>query len=194
MNARAPFSAALIAGGKSRRMGRDKCLLEFHGMPLWQRQLAVLAEMGPAEILISCRKEQAYVEFSSARIVPDAWSDAGPMGGIASVLQAASQEMVLMLAVDMPEISAPFLDRLFTHVTPGCGAVIKTPRGFEPLAAIYPKSLGPLAVDCVNSGKFRLQDFVLSAVEAGMMRSVEISEQEAIPLMNLNTPGDLPQF
>ena len=191
MNARPPFSAALIAGGKSRRMGQDKCLLEIRGTPLWQRQLAVLAELGPAEILISCRREQAYFETSSARIVLDSWNDAGPLGGIAGVLQAASQEMVLMLAVDMPEISAPFLDRLFTHVTPGCGAVFKTPRGYEPLAAIYPKSLGPLASDCVNAGNLRLQDFVQSAVEAGAMSIVEISEQEATPLQNLNTPGDL---
>lgn len=193
MNARAPFSAALIAGGKSRRMGQDKCLLEIRGTPLWQRQLAVLAELGPAEILISCRREQAYFETSSARIVVDAWSDAGPLGGIASVLGEASQEMVLMLAVDMPKISAPFLDRLFIHVTPGCGAVFHTPRGYEPLAAIYPKSLGPLAVDSVNSGKLRLQNFVQSAVEAGAMRAVEISKQEAVALQNLNTPDDLPQ-
>ena len=153
MNARAPCSAALIAGGKSRRMGQDKCLLEIRGTLLWQRQLAVLAELGAAEILISCRTEQTYFQSASARIVVDEWSDAGPLGGIASVLQAASQEMVLMLAVDMPKISAPFLARLFTHVTPGCGAVFKTPRGYEPLAAIYPKSLGSLAGDCVNSGK-----------------------------------------
>ena len=193
MNARAPFSAALIAGGKSRRMGQDKCLLEIQGTPLWQRQFALLAEMLPAEILISCRKEQTYFEASSVRLVPDVWNDAGPLGGIASVLRVASQERILMLAVDLPKISAPFLERLFAHVTPGCGAVFRTLRGYEPLAALYPKSLGPLAIDCVNAGKLRLQDFVQSAVEAGAMRAVEISEEEALPLQNLNTPDDLPQ-
>ena len=175
-------------------MGQDKCLLEIHGMPLWQRQLGVLAELDPAEILISCRKEQTYFETSSARIVPDAWSDAGPLGGIAGVLRAASQEMVLVLAVDMPKVSAPFLERLFAHVTPGCGAVLRTLRGYEPLAALYPKSLSPLASDCVNGGKLRLQDFVQSAVSAGAMHAVDISEEDALPLQNLNTPDDLPQI
>ena len=193
MNARAPFSAALIAGGKSRRMGQDKCLMEIHGMPLWQRQLGVLAELRPAEILISCRKEQTYFETSSARIVPDVWSDAGPLGGVAGVLRAVSQEMVLVLAVDMPKVSAPFLERLFEQVTPGCGAIFHTARGYEPLAAFYPKSLGPLASNCVSGGQLRLQDFVQSAVEAGALSVVEITNEEAIPLQNLNTPDDLPQ-
>ena len=47
------FSAALLAGGRSSRMGRDKAFLEIDGVPLWQRQLQTLRELGPSETFLA---------------------------------------------------------------------------------------------------------------------------------------------
>src|ERR687892_190853 len=47
------ISAVLLAGGQSRRMGRDKAIILFRGKPLWQIQLGLLRKLQPAEIFVS---------------------------------------------------------------------------------------------------------------------------------------------
>ena len=50
------LSAVLLAGGESRRMGRDKATIVFRGQPLWQRQIALLRDLQPEKIFVSVRK------------------------------------------------------------------------------------------------------------------------------------------
>src|SRR5207248_8649239 len=47
------ISAVLLAGGESRRMGKDKAMLPFGGKPLWQIQLELLGKLEPVEIFVS---------------------------------------------------------------------------------------------------------------------------------------------
>ena len=51
------FSAVLLAGGESRRMGTDKATFLFRGKPLWQAQLETLRKLRPAEIFLSARTD-----------------------------------------------------------------------------------------------------------------------------------------
>ena len=54
------FAAALIAGGRSRRMGTDKAFLDWHGRPLWEHQLEKLRALEPMRLLLSCREGQEF--------------------------------------------------------------------------------------------------------------------------------------
>src|SRR6266516_7366276 len=58
--ARNDITAVLLAGGESRRMGRDKATLLFRGKPLWQIQLELFRKTGPAEIFVSARTDPAW--------------------------------------------------------------------------------------------------------------------------------------
>ena len=51
------ISAVLLAGGESRRMGKDKATLSFQGKPLWQIQLELLRQLMPQEIFVSARSD-----------------------------------------------------------------------------------------------------------------------------------------
>ena len=183
-------AAALLAGGKSQRMGRDKCLLLCEGVPLWQRQLDLLARLHPAEIFISARAEQAYFQASAARIIVDQWPEAGPLGGIASLLGATVQPFLLVLAVDLPFMSADLLQELLAESSATQGAVFQSVNGFEPLAAVYPRSLLPTAIERLTQGQLRMQDFLHAAVAMGAMKSLPLSPLAERAFRNLNTPEE----
>lgn len=107
------LAVALIAGGRSTRMGRDKAWLQdAAGRELWRGRLDLLKELGAGEILISCREDQKELAGRGARLIHDQWVDAGPMGGIVSCLEAVGADRLLVLAVDLPGITLKVLTAL----------------------------------------------------------------------------------
>src|SRR4051812_6334942 len=75
-------SAVLLAGGKSRRMGRDKATTSYRGRPLWRHQTELLGELGPFEILISARSDPPW-RPDQFKFVPDGAVSRGPLTGLA---------------------------------------------------------------------------------------------------------------
>jgi molybdopterin-guanine dinucleotide biosynthesis protein A len=184
------FSAALLLGGKSRRMGRDKALLPHpDGKLFWQHQLAVLENLNPSEILWSGSARPGLP--SQVRIIEDAAKDAGPLGGLAACLRAMRTELLVVLAVDLAQVEGGFLRRLLDASAPGRGAVVRREGFYEPLAAVYPREAGDLALARLATGQLALQDWLREAEAAGMMRVVSCSEAESAQLRNFNEPEDL---
>src|SRR5688572_5658480 len=139
MNFPQPFSAVLLAGGQSSRMGRDKAEILVEGKPLWRRQFWKLMEIGAKEVLISGRADGPY-RNSGGRIVPDRSLGIGPLAGIDAALQAISTDWLVVLAVDLVNIRSDFLRRLVGEATAaGVGLVPTSADWFQPLAAIYPR-------------------------------------------------------
>src|ERR1700732_3361101 len=112
-----PFTAALLAGGKSSRMRQDKAYLpvEWEGasMPLWERQLAVLKSVAPQKLVISGPRKQGYP--ASVAVLADEWNGVGPLGGIATCLTRTRTALLLVLAIDLPRIQPGFLKKLLTR-------------------------------------------------------------------------------
>jgi molybdenum cofactor guanylyltransferase len=183
------FTAALIAGGKSTRMGYDKCLLDIDGEPLWQRQLHLLEAVNPAEILVSGAASGPWA--GRVKIVQDAFSDAGPLAGVHAVLNAAAHEFVLVLAVDLPCMSSDFLLRLLDSTRAGRGAIPRQNDRFQPLVAIYPRACASLAEEALRATEFSLQKFCGAAVHAGFAAIVDVAVKEAPLLANVNTPANV---
>ncbi len=111
------FTAALIAGGRSSRMGSDKAFLDWHGRPLWEVQLARLREVGATELLVCGRKEQRF-SGEDFRQVHDPVEGLGPLSGLANALRAATHDTVLVLAVDMPFVTVELLRELIEQRLP----------------------------------------------------------------------------
>ena len=145
------FSGAVIAGGLSRRMGRDKAFLKFGGEPLIHRQVRVLRECGAQEILISGRRGTDYSSPGTV-VLYDEFDGTGPLSGLIAALKAAKYPLILALAVDMPLITPITLLKLVMSVE-GCGVVPRDEARFQPLAALYPKSLLPIAERRAESGR-----------------------------------------
>jgi molybdopterin-guanine dinucleotide biosynthesis protein A len=189
-----PFSAVLLAGGRSTRMGRDKALLPIplaDGRTLLDRQLATLRAAGAAEVLVSARAGQALPPVTDARPVADLRHGCGPLGGLAAALAAATHDRVLVLAIDLPQMPPEFLAALVGESTPAVGVVPLRASHPEPLAAIYPRAAAGLAAKLLAAGELRAGEFARRLAALGLVRWREVAPSEALFFTNWNTPADL---
>ena len=203
-------AAVLLAGGKSSRMGRDKSALLVEGEPLWQRQLAVLRATQPAEIFISGKSDGPYADCG-VEILADEFPDCGPLGGIATALRRCKSDRLLVLAVDMPAMTAEFLRTLLKESQRTAMGVVPfvaadgrrrariSPSAcdddqptVEPLAAVYLRAALAVADECLRTGERKLETFIraLHAKCLAAIRPVEAGD--AALFTNWNSPDDVP--
>jgi molybdopterin-guanine dinucleotide biosynthesis protein A len=125
----------VVAGGKSRRMGRDKALLAWSGTDLLDHAVARLGTVC-ASVQVLCGAERRY-EGRGVPVETDAVPDAGPLGGIFTGLLGMGPGTGLFLGVDMPFVTVDLLRRLL-ELSAGHDAVVPlSARGPEPLCAVY---------------------------------------------------------
>jgi molybdopterin-guanine dinucleotide biosynthesis protein A len=187
----ASFSAALLVGGQSKRMGRDKALLEVssEGRLLWQQQLDVLRQLGGEELFWSGPARPNFP--TDLRIVADTVHNAGSLAGISACLNLLRSDLLVVLAIDLTQMTALFLRRLLAACTSHCGAVMTNGSYFEPMAAIYPKAMRTLAATHLAQGRYALQDLLQEAQSKAMIHSIPLSEKDRTYFKNANHPGDL---
>jgi len=184
------FSAVLLAAGKSTRMGADKALLPVGNGRLWERQRQVLVSAGANEIFLSAREDQTWAAGAAgfASIVRDALPDRGPLSGMVAALRASSYPHVAVLAVDLPQISPAWFDLLREECGVNSGVAGRHGAWFEPLAAIYPRAILPVAQAALAAGQFSLQRLLAEAVEHQILRVREIQTEELPWFENWNSP------
>ena len=196
------FSAVILAGGKSSRMGRDKAWLEIDGQSLLARQIQLVREAGAQEVFISGRANVDYAEFD-CRVLLDRLLDAGPLGGIESALAMASSSLLLVLAVDMPKMAQEFLCQLLFSCEDSVGVIPRVEGEIEPLAAFYPRAarelIEKLLSVCKQSGSVgevvaarkkspSATAFAEKCVERGLAKFVDVTESETQFFANWNSP------
>ena len=181
------FAAVLLAGGRSTRMGRDKAALVIDGQPLWQRQLATLRALAPSELFISGRRDGPYAD-AGVEIIEDATPGLGPLGGIAAALRRAESPRVLVLAIDLPAMTADFLATLLRE---GDSTMPQSADCFEPLSAVYPKAALPIAEESLREDDRSMQRFVRRLVASDLVRARMLTAAESAFFRNVNAPRDL---
>ncbi|MDN4502410.1 molybdenum cofactor guanylyltransferase [Alteromonadaceae bacterium BrNp21-10] len=97
------IAGVVLSGGLSRRMGQDKAKLELHGQSLLQRCQQQLQATSVNEVLISGRGPEH---------IADVYPQQGPLGGIHGVMQNSDFDGFLFVPVDMPAMSAVYLQPL----------------------------------------------------------------------------------
>lgn len=188
------LGGAVLAGGEGRRMGRPKSGLRVEGEPLLLRQLRLLRDAGVEErwVSLGTAGEAGVTLDPEVRVVRDEQSGQGPLAGIERVLAHAGTRWVLILAVDLPEMTADFLRRLVAGRLPGQGVVPRLAGRFEPLAAVYPQSALGEAVVRLGRGERSLQEFVGALVDSDRMAILEVEREQAGFFTNWNRPEDYP--
>jgi len=181
----AQATCVILAGGASRRMGRDKSMLPVQGTSLLQH---ILQQVEPHfdKIIINSNTPELH-QFPGVRIVTDPEKGRGPLMGIHTALQMSRHSHNFVIACDIPVVDV-HLARHLLRLAPDYDAVI--PRSgagfFEPLFAVYNRSLLEAMKQTLAQGRNK----ILDALESRKVLYVDLSELQAQSLMNLNTQAD----
>lgn len=189
-----PVTAAVLAGGRSQRMGVDKTLLPFDGEPL-VRRVAELAGQVCDNVMVVTNRPEAMTEANlppSVRVLADEIAYQGPLGGLITALENAEHDWVLALAADMPWLEPRVINALW-DARDGAQVVLPTSeKGPEPLLALYHKSCLPEARRVLESGRRRLVAMLpnVKTIEVSLdtLRKVDPGLRS---LVNVNTPEEL---
>ena len=117
----------ILAGGKSRRMGREKALLRIQGLPLAARLAQLLASVTD-EIVISCSGNGAALESLGYPVIQDLFPGQGPLAGLHAAIHHTQRPLVLLLACDLPCLHADLLRGLI-DASAGFDAVVPQTAG-----------------------------------------------------------------
>ena len=174
------FSAAVLAGGLSSRMGRDKASLPFDGTTLLAFQVEKLRAFGIEDIMISGSEQQ----IPGTRPIPDVNPRKGPLGGIHACLAAAKGSAVLFLGVDTPLIPLKALRTLLLAHENGV-TLLQHGNRTEPLFGVYDCALAPLCEEILRTE----HTGVWQLLNRTTVKTLSFDEDETV-FTNGNTPEE----
>ncbi len=182
-----PLTAVILAGGQSLRMGSDKASLRLGQCSLLERQTQIARQAGAGSVLISLARPRDGFPFPT---VIDHRPNCGPLAGLEAGLSVCSTPLLLLLAVDLPEISFEFLGKLIQGCSPTLGRIPSWGDRSEPLAAVYPRCLLSLVERHLNADRFAMRDLVAAGHDAGMLAPFPVTPAEQYLFTNWNKPED----
>lgn len=182
-----PVWGLVLSGGRSRRMGRDKALLERDGTTQLSRAVALLGRH-VERVFVSVRPDQVDdAERRRFDQLVDRYTDIGPAAGILSALETQPDVSWLVLACDLPNADDATLSFLLRHRSKQPFTAFRSSHDGlpEPLCAIYRPAAGALVAGFVEDG--------LVCPRKMLIRSdTELLDlPDAHALDNVNTPEDL---
>ena len=189
-----PVSGIVLAGGKSRRLGRDKAVEPVGGEPLVLRVIGRLSQVTDQTVVVVADAERAaqLPLPKSARVAVDIYPGGGSLGGIFTGLSAADGDWGLVVACDMPFLNVALFLRML-GLREGADAVVPVLDGRpEPTHALYSKTCLPhmerrLEADDLKISRF-FDEIKVSYVS---QNEVEDDDPDHLSFFNVNTQEDL---
>jgi FdhD protein len=185
----ADVAGVILAGGESRRMGRNKALLEVNGERMIETAYRRMAELFD-EVLLVTNTPESY-DFIPCRKIADIHPGMGPLAGIHAALTNSTAERAFVTACDMPGLN-PRLIRELCSIQGGGDVVIpETPGGLEPLHAVYAKSCLPKMEKMLLAGERRILSFFdLAQVRLVPRGRIAALDPDYASFRNINTQED----
>lgn len=187
------LTAAILAGGRARRMGgRDKSALHIGALSILDRELAAIRAVTPDIVLVG--GDDATGARHGIRVAPDRVEGAGALGGLYTALLESGGDQVLVVACDMPFLTAPFLSHVAAVGAEVDAAVPRDRRSRHPLCASYAAAVAPRLKARIDVGRLGVMD-ALADLEVRDIGPEEIDafDPQGVLLMNVNTQDDYEQ-
>ncbi len=149
------ISGAVLAGGKSSRLGRNKAFLELQGKTIIEWVLKNFsAFVSLVKIITNNPEEYVHLGLETSR---DIRPGGGPLSGIHTALSVSPTEYVLALSCDIPLVGPEQLRRLLCAY-PGNDITIFKHKNFEPLCAVYRRTCITALEELIDHGEYRIID------------------------------------
>jgi molybdopterin-guanine dinucleotide biosynthesis protein A len=189
------FSAMVLAGGQSSRMGQDKALIPIQGTPLL-RQVCTIALKCTREVFVVTPWPERYRNIlpKNCHLIQEMLllgedQSHGPLVAFAQGLTQVKRDWVLLLACDLPQLQVEVLQNWGSQLTNTPKEVMavlpRSPKGWEPLCGFYRRQCLPQLIDYINQGGRSFQKWLAQhSVQELPVRDRQI-------LFNCNTPEDL---
>lgn len=176
--------AYILCGGQSRRMGRDKAMIDFKGERLLHYQINKITPLFEEIVLLSGNKNY---KIENRQLMDDI-EDAGPLSGLLSALKDGadhSLKHITLFPVDLPDLSDQTVERLSTSepAEKSDAVILSSGEYLQPLAGVYGTGLNKKLKNYLESG---------NRIVFGFIKNISYSIIEVAPeeLRNLNHPGD----
>ena len=166
---------AILAGGKSTRMGTEKALLPLKGRPMIQYVADTLAA-GFSEVIVVGGDKERF-GFLKLEIVPDVFEGCGPLGGIQAALNRAKPLPVFVLSCDTPFIPAEMVDYVMNFKAAAPTKIATFDGVLQPLCGLYDGTSLSAIEDDIHKGKY------------SVLKTIQKLDHTVVPI----TP-DLPFF
>jgi molybdopterin-guanine dinucleotide biosynthesis protein A len=184
------MTGIILAGGKSRRMGRNKALIDSGGVPLFERVYRVIKEIF-SEIIIVTNDVLPFERYE-AILQRDIILDKGALGGLYTGLFHSSNYHAFCSACDMPFLNPRVIEYMTEEMDEYDVIVPKTHDGLHPLHAIYSKNcLNPMR-QLLDRDDLKIVDF-FGQVRVRYIEEMEIREFDPHmrSVINVNTEEEM---
>lgn len=179
------ITVQIMAGGKSTRMGEDKALVELNGKTLLELALERWKDFGGAVQVSVGPAERKCLAPAGVPAVVDHYAQMGPLGGLHAGLLACRTELLLLVAVDIPFVTAELAEGLAAAIGEKDACIYALDGRPQPLFGLYRKSCLPAAEKMLTEGE-RKMGLLLRRVD-----TMCLPAEDPGPFRNLNTPEEL---
>ena len=183
------FTAVILAGGKSSRMGRPKALLPFGNEPLIAHLVRRLEHKFTLVVVVASPEQE--LPPLAAKVVRDEIAYQGPVGGIYYGLKAAIGTGAFVTSCDAAFLNLPFISFLTSQILNHDVVVPYWQDRFQPLHAVYRTNVVPLLKEQLDRGELR-PIFLYDKVRTRKVGEEEIRrfDPEGLSFFNMNAPED----
>ncbi len=184
-----PTSAIVLAGGQSRRFGKNKAEVQVAGKTLLEWVLDVISPLFDDIVLVGGVPELSHTQSGEIRILEDEIPGVGPLGGLYTGLGAIRRARALCVACDMPLLTPELISRLLEVRSSAAAVVFRHGAQVEPLCALYARMLRPVIRQQIEARDYRMHS-LLERIRPAYV-DLEDSPETRRRFRNVNTVSDL---
>jgi molybdopterin-guanine dinucleotide biosynthesis protein A len=184
------IEGAILAGGKSSRMGQDKGFVKLDGKPMISYSIDLLQRLNIPSRIVS--HIEAYKQFG-CEVIKDTIQEKGPMGGLYTALLHCEAKQLLLLSCDAPLISQELLSNLLGVSDCKKISVTYFRNKIYPLCAVYPKSILKVVKSYLEKDNLKMKTLIKNLPHQKVCMD-KILEGKTYALSNFNTKSDIANY